>query len=61
MNETIKKYSEQEYENWEDFKKICIVRADNLWVKNECRLISDSCLIQNCFAFQLIKLLRGYF
>ena len=61
MESEPKKYSEIEYNNWEEFKKICCVRLDNQWSKDTCQLIDDSCRINNCFAFQLVKLLRGYF
>ena len=56
-----KLYSEVEYNNWIEFKPTCTVRADNLWQKNTCKLTDDDCIISNCFAFQLVKLLRGYF
>jgi len=54
-------YSEKEYENWKEFKKVCFARIDNLWIMDTCNIRNDNCIITKCFAHQLVKLLKGYF
>jgi len=56
-----KRYSEIEYEHWEEFTKVCIMRLDAMWLNKTCNLTDDHCRIDKCFVFQVVKLIRGYF
>jgi len=56
-----KLYTKAELNNWKEFKPTCKVYIDTMWVKDTCQLQDVPCRIENCFAFQVVKLIKGYF
>lgn len=54
------KFKELELQKWLVLKKDCKAYANNKWINNTCRVTSNNCHIDDCFALQLIKHIKGH-